>query len=72
MPQKQKVSEYDQVYHNHALHTSPPHREEEQQNIYNYNKTSNTGTVLPANSDSDFMFCLQGYQGLIIDRSLLY
>ena len=71
MPQKHKVSEYDQVYHNHTLQTNPTHREEEQQNIYN-NKTSNTCTVLPANSDSDFMFCLQGYQVLIIDRSLLY
>ena len=24
-------------------------------------------TVLPAKSDSDFMFCLQSYQGLIIN-----
>ena len=31
-----------------------------------------TGTVLPAKSDSDFIFCLQSYQGLIIDRSLVY
>ena len=29
-------------------------------------------TVLPAKSDSDFMFCLHSYQGLIIDRSLVY
>ena len=28
--------------------------------------------VLPAKRDNDFMFCLQSYQGLIIDRSLLY
>ena len=28
--------------------------------------------VLPVKSDSDFMFCLQTYQGLIIDRSLVY
>ena len=27
-------------------------------------------TVLPAKSDSDVMFCLQSYQGRIIDRSL--
>ena len=27
-------------------------------------------TVLPAKSDSDVMFCLQSYQGLIINRSL--
>ena len=30
-----------------------------------------TSTVLPAKSDSD-MFCLQRYQGLTIDRSLVY
>ena len=29
-------------------------------------------TVLPAKIVSDIMFCLQYYQGLIIDRSLLY
>ena len=29
-------------------------------------------TVLPAKSDGDFMFCLQSYQGLIIDRSFVY
>ena len=29
-------------------------------------------TVLSANSDSDFMICLQSYQGLIIHRSLVY
>ena len=29
-------------------------------------------TVLPAKSDSDVMFCLQSYQGLIFDRSLVY
>ena len=28
-------------------------------------------TVLPAKSDSDVMFCLHRYQGLIIDRSLV-
>ena len=32
----------------------------------------NSFTVLPANSDSDVMICLQSYQGLIIDRSLVY
>ena len=26
-------------------------------------------TVLPAKSDSDVMFCLQIYQGLLMDRS---
>ena len=29
-------------------------------------------TVVPANSDSDVMFCLQSYQGLIIHGSLVY
>ena len=32
----------------------------------------NSDTVLLAKSDSDVMFCLQSYLGLIIDRSLLY
>ena len=27
-------------------------------------------TVLPAKDDSDVMFCLQSYQGLVLDRSL--
>ena len=31
-----------------------------------------TSTVLPAKSDSDIIYCLQRYQGLIIDRSLVY
>ena len=31
-----------------------------------------SSTVLPAKSDSDYMFCLQSYQGLRIDRSLVY
>ena len=34
--------------------------------------TKLSGSVLPAKSDIDFMFCLQSYQGLIIDRSLVY
>ena len=29
-------------------------------------------TILPAKSDSDVMLCLQSYQGLMIDRSLVY
>ena len=29
-------------------------------------------TVLLAKSDSDIMFCLQSYQGLIIDIPLVY
>ena len=29
-------------------------------------------TFLQGKSDSDVMFCLQSYQGLIIDRSLVY
>ena len=31
-----------------------------------------SSTVLPAKSDSYVVFCLQSYQGLIIDRSLVY
>ena len=31
-----------------------------------------TLTILPAKSDSDDMFCLQNYKGLIIDRSFVY
>ena len=30
-----------------------------------------TSTVQPAKSDSDLMFCLRSYQGLIIDISLV-
>ena len=33
---------------------------------------TDNGTVLPAKSDSNVMFCLQSYQGFIIDRSLVY
>ena len=29
-------------------------------------------TVLLAKSDSDVMFCLQSYQWLIVDKSLVY
>ena len=29
-------------------------------------------TLLPAKSDSEVMFCSQSYQGLKIDRSLVY
>ena len=45
-------------------------------NQYNQHSISkqkyHTSTVLPAKSDSDVMFCLQSYQGLGIDRSLVY
>ena len=37
-----------------------------------YTVTVTKLTVLPAKSDSDVMFCLQSYQGLAIDRSLMY
>ena len=41
---------------------------------YHANRTTraSTATVLPTKSDSDVMFCLQRYQRLIIDRSLVY
>ena len=38
--------------------------------INNYTITATT--VLPAKSDNDIMFCLQSYQGLIMDRSRVY
>ena len=38
-------------------------------NAYDAVKVS---TVLPAKSDNDFMFCLQSYQELVSDRSLVY
>ena len=31
-----------------------------------------SSTVLPAKSDNGILFCLQSYQGLTIDRSLVY
>ena len=37
-----------------------------------YDKTGQEATDLPAKSGIDIMFCLQSYQGLIIDRSLVY
>ena len=45
--------------------------------LFIYNKcnfTPNlvTAIVVPAKSDNDIMFCLQSYQGLVIDRSLVY
>ena len=36
------------------------------------NLASDLVTVLPAKSDSDVMLCLQSYQGLRIDISLVY
>ena len=46
-------------------------------NIYNTSHSTDFSvsfsfTVLPAKSDSDVMFCLQSYQGLRIDRSIVY
>ena len=43
-----------------------------QQKVGNKNKIVRVSTVLPAKSDSDVMFCLQSYQRLIINRSLVY
>ena len=45
----------------------PPKKKKKKKKKKNNN---NTPTVLPTTSDSDVMFCLQRYQGLIIDRSL--
>ena len=36
------------------------------------NKALGKATVLPAKTDSDVLFCLQSYQGFIIDISLVY
>ena len=36
------------------------------------NKMEAKRSVLQVKSDSDVMFCLQSYQRLIIDRSLVY
>ena len=43
-------------------------------NKLSWNQTAEdkTATVLQAKSDNDIMFCLQSYQGLQIDRSLVY
>ena len=38
--------------------------------LHNYCRKQ-VDTVLPAKSDSDVMFCLQSYQGLINDISLV-
>ena len=38
---------------------------------YSRERTLLTTTVLPAKSDSDVMFCLHNYQGLITDISLV-
>ena len=35
-------------------------------------KKSAEFTVVPAKSDSDVVYCLQNYQRLIIDRSLVH
>ena len=39
---------------------------------YNVDMLKYICTVLPAKSDSDVLFCLQHYQELIIDKSLVY
>ena len=39
--------------------------------IENHHQADKTA-VLPAKNDSDFMFCLQSYHELRIDRSLVY
>ena len=36
------------------------------------NKKEESVTVLPAKSDSDVVFCLQSYQGLMIDKARVY
>ena len=41
-------------------------------NVYTPIELMRIDTVLPAKSDSDVLFCLQSYQGLRIDISLVY
>ena len=41
------------------------------ENIVIFVTRKQNSTALPAKSDSDVMFCLQSYQGLMIDRSLV-
>ena len=53
-------AEPDEMPHNAAFHTV----------LHCLQKYLFAGTVLPAKSDSDAVFCLQSYQGLRIDRSL--
>ena len=40
--------------------------------MYKLVNSSDKSTILPAKSDSDDMFCLQSYQELVIDKSLVY
>ena len=42
------------------------------QHKHSQNHVKDRSTVLPAKSDSDVMFSLQSYQGLIIDISLVH
>ena len=37
-----------------------------------YELLTQFATVVPTKSDSDAMFCLQSYEGIRIDRSLVY
>ena len=43
-----------------------------QRQQFTLNDNSSYTTTLPAKSKSDVIFCLQSYQGLRIDRSLVY
>ena len=40
--------------------------------LLDYLCDENSITVVPTKSDSDDMFCLQSYQELVIDKSLVY
>ena len=55
----------DRIYSKHYLVTGLAAKE-----LIRILKTGTT--VLPAKSVSDVMFCLQSYQGLTVDRSLVY
>ena len=40
--------------------------------VFLFGASGGISTILPAKSDSDVMFCLQSYQELVIDKSLVY
>ena len=71
---------YDEDEVRHLLHTGSESEHENMSTEMGYDADSeetnfdenDKGTVLPAKSNSDVMFCLQSYLGLIIDISLVY
>ena len=66
--------------HTICVHLAPTATTQDYQHLHSVRRVSREctvqekvyTTVLPAKSDSDFTFCLQSYQGLVIDRLLVY